>query len=262
LPFGDAQRLHVERLGLGVAALLVIDRGQVVETGHGEGVALAERLSDDTQCLLVQRFCLVIAIQLEIEPADIVEALGDRGMLGPEGLLANLEGPCVERSGLGGAALGDQEERQVVEAGRDLGMILAIDPLANLQRAPVQGLGLGVAAETKIGQRQIVERRRQARIARPERLGPVDGLEQPRLGTAVVAGAIGGNRRRPLFLPGPGLGRDRRRPQQGRREAGRGQCLQDHRFELLPLWSAAPGRPKRPGGGHVISECTSAGNIT
>jgi hypothetical protein len=80
---GDAQRLHVERLGLGVAALLVIDRGQVVETGHGKRVGLAERLSDDAQRPLVQRLGLAIAIQLEIEPADVVEALGDRGMLGP-----------------------------------------------------------------------------------------------------------------------------------------------------------------------------------
>jgi hypothetical protein len=144
-------------------------------------------------------------------------------------------------------------------------MILAIDPLADLQRAPVQRLGLGVAAEAEIGQRQIVERRRQARVARPEGLGPVDGVEQPRLGTAVVAGAIGRNRRRPLFLPGPGLGRSRRRPQQGRRKrrkAGRGQCLQEHHFELLPWWSAAPGRPKRPGGGHAIAKCTLAGIMT
>ena len=57
----DRQRALVERLGLGVAALRVVEYGQVVEARGDVGVVGSQRLLPDRQRALVERLGLGVA---------------------------------------------------------------------------------------------------------------------------------------------------------------------------------------------------------
>ena len=54
----NCERLFIQRLGLGVGAGGVVERGEVVERGGGVGVLGAQRLLPDRQRPLVERLGL------------------------------------------------------------------------------------------------------------------------------------------------------------------------------------------------------------
>jgi hypothetical protein len=72
----DCQCAFVERLGLGVAALLVVEQGQVVEAGGDSGMIGPQRLLVDCQRALVERLGLGVATLRAIELGQVVEADG------------------------------------------------------------------------------------------------------------------------------------------------------------------------------------------
>ena len=55
------QGLRVERLGLAVAALALVEHGQVVEADEGVGMVLAQHLAAELQGLLEERLGLAVA---------------------------------------------------------------------------------------------------------------------------------------------------------------------------------------------------------
>ena len=100
-----AQRALVERLGVGVAALGLVQRGQVVERGGDIGVIGAERLLADRESALVERLGVGVAALGLVQHGQIVEHGRDIGVIGAERLLGDRQRALVERLGVGVAAL-------------------------------------------------------------------------------------------------------------------------------------------------------------
>ena len=57
----ELQGLLIERLGLAIAPLALVELGQVVHAGEGIGVLLAEHLAAELQGLVIERLGLAIA---------------------------------------------------------------------------------------------------------------------------------------------------------------------------------------------------------
>ena len=82
----------IERLGLAVAALALVEHRQVVEAGERVGMALAQHLAAELQRLLVERLGLAVAALALVQPGQVVEA-GERvGMALAQHLAAELQG--------------------------------------------------------------------------------------------------------------------------------------------------------------------------
>ena len=113
----------VQRLGLGVAALALVQKGEVVERGADRGVVGAERLLGDRQGALVQRLGLGGAALAVVQHGEVVERLADIGVVGAERLLEERQGALVQRLGLGGAALALVQPGEVVERLADIGVV-------------------------------------------------------------------------------------------------------------------------------------------
>ena len=96
----------VERLGLGVAALGLVQLGQVVERLCDIGVVGAQRLLVDRQRALIERLGLGVAALVLVQQGQVVERCSHIGVVGAERLLADRQRALEERLGLGVAALG------------------------------------------------------------------------------------------------------------------------------------------------------------
>ena len=79
----DRQRALVERLGLGVAALVLVQLRQIVQAVATSGMVGTERLLVDRQRALVERLGLGVAALVAVEHSQIVQRLRDIGMVGP-----------------------------------------------------------------------------------------------------------------------------------------------------------------------------------
>ena len=80
----DGERALVERLGLGVAALGAVERGQVVERGADIGVVGAQRLLADGERALVERLGLgVAALGVDRATARLLSEVPTEGWSGP-----------------------------------------------------------------------------------------------------------------------------------------------------------------------------------
>ena len=101
----DRQRALVERLGLGVAALVVVQRRQVVQRCGVVGMVRAQRLLADRQRALVERLGLGVAALVVYSTARLFSDVATSGWFA-ERLLADRQRPLVERLGLGVAGPG------------------------------------------------------------------------------------------------------------------------------------------------------------
>ncbi len=88
----DRQRPLVERLGFGVAALGVVQRGEIVEAGGDVRMIGPERLLPDRQGSPLERLGLGVAALGLVQIGEVVEALRDIGMVRPERLLIDRQG--------------------------------------------------------------------------------------------------------------------------------------------------------------------------
>ena len=127
----DGEAALEERLGLGVAALVLVQPGQVVERGAHVGVVGPQRLLADGEAALVERLGLGVAALGPVQPGQVVERLCHVGVVRPQRLLADGEAALVQRLGLGVAALRPVQHGQVVEQGADVGVLGAQRLLAD-----------------------------------------------------------------------------------------------------------------------------------
>ena len=88
----------MQRLGLGIAALLPVEHREVVETGGDIRMLGTERLLADGEGAFVQRLGLGIAALRLVERREVIETGGDIRMLGAERLLADGEGALYKGS--------------------------------------------------------------------------------------------------------------------------------------------------------------------
>src|SRR4029077_13262461 len=80
-----------------IAALIDIERGQIVEDCAELGMVRAEQFFADRQRTLVQRLGIGIAAQVRVEQAKVAQGCGDVAMLGPERLLKDGEAAPEKR---------------------------------------------------------------------------------------------------------------------------------------------------------------------
>src|ERR1700738_2052715 len=85
----NRQRTLVERLGVGVAALVVIEQRQIVQRRRDLGMIAPECLLVNGQRTLVQRLGVGVAGFAAIQLSQIVQRRCDLGMVAPEHLFAN-----------------------------------------------------------------------------------------------------------------------------------------------------------------------------
>src|ERR1700738_4957383 len=98
--FPNGQRTLVQRLGLGVAAFVVIEQSQTVQRSCDIGMIAPERLFPNGQRTLVQRPGLGVAALAVIEPSQIVQRHCDIGMTTPERLFPNGQCSLRDRNGV------------------------------------------------------------------------------------------------------------------------------------------------------------------
>ena len=79
----DSKGTLVERLGLGVAAGVPVEQGEVVEVDGEVGVLGAERLLVDRDGALVERLGLGVAAGVLVERGEVVEPVARSGCSGP-----------------------------------------------------------------------------------------------------------------------------------------------------------------------------------
>src|SRR4029077_8251261 len=113
------KRALIQRLGFGKAALLVIERGAVVDVCADRGGVGAKRSLIKRQRALKHRLGLGIAALNAIELGQVVEGYPNLGVVRSERLLANRQRTLIQRLGLGIAALGAIEQGEVVESRAD-----------------------------------------------------------------------------------------------------------------------------------------------
>ena len=169
----DGQAALVERLGLGVAALVPIQLGQIVERSANIGWSGPSAFSRMARLRLIERLGLGVAALVWYSTARLLSDRANVGVLGPQRLLGDGEAALVERLGLGIAALARYSSARLLSARRRRGG-RAQRLLADGQDALVERLGLGVAALHPVQPGQAVERCCHVRVLGSERL-LVDG---------------------------------------------------------------------------------------
>jgi hypothetical protein len=81
-PFVNGQCLHVKRLGFGVAVLLVVQGGEIVEGPCGQQIILGRLMDGDGA--LVQRLCVGDATLRLVAQGKIVDCFRQRGIVGTQ----------------------------------------------------------------------------------------------------------------------------------------------------------------------------------
>ena len=81
-------------------ALILIQPGQVAESGGGGGVIRPQNLFPDSQGPFKQRQGLVVGAHTMIEHRQVVEADAGIGVLRAQGLFPDLQGPLVQGQGI------------------------------------------------------------------------------------------------------------------------------------------------------------------
>ena len=142
----DRERAAIQRLGIGIALLVLVEAGKIVERTRDVGMIRSQRLFADRERALDRRFGIGVAAEIAIDLANVVQDRGDRRMLGPGGLLVDRERALKQRLGFGLALLPDIERGQIVEAWPTSGCSRDRPLLPDGQRALEQRLGLGKAA--------------------------------------------------------------------------------------------------------------------
>src|SRR6266511_1364113 len=87
----DVERAPVERLGLRVLPLQVVERCQAVETDGGGRMIFAQRFLTDVESALVERFGLHVLPLRGVEYRQVVEDFGGVRMIFSQRLLADFE---------------------------------------------------------------------------------------------------------------------------------------------------------------------------
>ena len=79
----DRQRSLVQRLGVGVATLILVERSQVVQRIRDIGMIGTEGFLLDRQRSLIQRLGLGVATLILVELSQIVQRFATSGWFGP-----------------------------------------------------------------------------------------------------------------------------------------------------------------------------------
>ena len=184
----DVERADPEWLGLGVRALDLVERGEVIEAGRDVRMHRPQRLLADVERADIERLGFGVRALGPVEFAEAIQALCNVGMHRPERLLADVERADPERLGLGVHALGQVERREIMETLRDVGMHRPQRLLADVERADIERLSLAVRALVPVEQGEVMEALRDVEMHRPRRLlGDVERADKKRLGLGVRA---------------------------------------------------------------------------
>ena len=89
--FADRQRTAIERLRVGVALLMLVETGEIVQRARDVGMVRSQHLFADRERAPDRRLGLRIAVEVAVELAEIVQERRDRRMLGATGLLVDRE---------------------------------------------------------------------------------------------------------------------------------------------------------------------------
>src|SRR5438876_239990 len=116
LLFTDRQSSLVERQGLAVLALALVEPCQVVEATCCVGMIGTQLLFSDRQSSLQERHGLAVLALALVEHSQVVEAGCRVGVRGSQRLFSDRQGSLVERQGLAVLALPLVEHSQAVEA--------------------------------------------------------------------------------------------------------------------------------------------------
>ena len=81
--FADRQRPLDQRLGLGIAALDLVDLAEIVQQGRDRGMLRTGRFLVDRKRPLEQRLGIGMAVLFLVKRRQIVQGLPDVGMAGP-----------------------------------------------------------------------------------------------------------------------------------------------------------------------------------
>ncbi len=101
-PLAGLERAPIERLGFGVAALVLIERGQIVHNRQRTAVLLAQHPLTSLERAPIERPGFGVAALVLKEQGEIVHALKRIGVLLAQHPLAGLERTLIERRGCGG----------------------------------------------------------------------------------------------------------------------------------------------------------------
>jgi hypothetical protein len=96
----DRQRSLIQRLGVRVATLLLVQRREIVQRFRKIGMLGTERFLPDGQCSLEKRLGVRIATLLEVQRREIVQRISDIGMLGTERFLIDRQRSLIQRLGV------------------------------------------------------------------------------------------------------------------------------------------------------------------
>ncbi|MGY4346568.1 hypothetical protein ACVWXM_003035 [Bradyrhizobium sp. GM7.3] len=113
--FADDQRATIERLGVTVALLVLVEAGEIVQRAGDVGMIRSQHLIPDRERALDRRFRVRIAIEIAIDLAEIVQDGGHRRMLGAASLLVDRERPLKQRLGFGIVLLLHIERGEIIE---------------------------------------------------------------------------------------------------------------------------------------------------
>src|SRR6266496_2921544 len=142
--FVDGQGTLVERQGLLVLALVIVEVCQVVERPCCFGVLRAKRLFFDGQGSLVERQGLLVLALVLVEVCQVVECGRGIVVFGAKRLFFDGQGALVERQGLLVLALVRVEGCQVVEQVTGVGMIAPVPCFPNGERVLHERLGFSI----------------------------------------------------------------------------------------------------------------------
>ena len=92
--FADRQRPLDQRLGVGIAALDLVDLAEIVEQRRDRGMLRTERLLVDRQRALEQRLGIGMAVLLLVKRRQIVQGLSEVGMIAREAISRGSPAPA------------------------------------------------------------------------------------------------------------------------------------------------------------------------
>ena len=112
----DRQGAKVERLGLGISALAVVQNCEVIEAAGGIGMIGPQRLLPDRQGAKEEGLGFGVGALAQVQLCEVVKAAGSNGMIVPQRLLFERQGAKVEGLGLGVGTLAVVQKCEVIDA--------------------------------------------------------------------------------------------------------------------------------------------------
>ncbi len=146
----------IERLGLGIAAMLLVDMRQVIAVGHQLLVCRSKPRLNEREDVLHERIRLGILTLLQAELDEVVEVIE----AGHVWSVCCPQDPFIQRPCLRNVAQVHVQVRQMAQQANGLGVLKTAHALINADGTFQQRLGLPVLILERVDIRQLVEQHR------------------------------------------------------------------------------------------------------